>query len=307
MSTPANHPEQALTHEALLEENRSLKVSVTQLREEIAELKRLIFGSKRERFVPIQSNEHQLSLELEIQTAQEPALVKQTVSYQRAIKQAAKTASRQPFPAHLPRIEIIIEPEQDTTGMRKIGEEITEELDLKPAHLFVRKFIRPRYVSQEETFHIAALPARPIEKGIPGPGLLAQTIVDKFVYHLPFYRQAQCYDQLGMKIPSSTLNGWLPAACQLLEPLYLALQFEVLQATYLQADETPIPVLDKQKKGTTHRGYHWVYYAPEKKLVLFDYQQGRGREGPTKLLKDYQGYLQTDGYQAYSDRRCGGL
>lgn len=233
----------------LLQENQ-------RLREELAELKRLIFGSKRERFVPATRDTCQLSLELGEAIKQEPALVKQTVSYQRAIKQATKTASRQLLPAHLPRIEIIIEPDEDTTGMRKIGEEITEELDLKPARLFVRRYIRPRYVSQEETFHIAELPARPIEKGIPGPGLLAQIIADKFVYHLPFYRQAQRYEQLGMKISSSTLNGWLPAACQLLEPLYLALQFEVLQATYLQADETPIPVLDSQKKGTTHRGYH---------------------------------------------------
>jgi transposase len=163
----------------------------------------------------------------------------------------------------------------------------------------VRRYIRPRYVSVGESFHIADLPARPIEKGIPGPGLLAQILVDKFVYHLPFYRQAQRYERLGMKIPSSTLNGWLPAACNLLEPLYLALKFEVLKSTYLQGDETPIPVLDKQKKGKTHQGYHWVYYSPEEKLVLFDYQKGRSREGPKQLLKDYQGYLQTDGYQAY--------
>lgn len=282
----------SLSREQLLQENQ-------RLREEIAELKRLIFGSKRERFVPTQRDEHQLSLELETETAEEPALVKQTVSYQRAIKQVSKTASRQPFPTHLPRIEVILEPEEDVSGMRKIGEEITEELDLKPAFLFVRKFIRPRYVSDDETFHIAELPARPIEKGIPGPGLLAQIITDKFVYHLPFYRQAQRYEQLGIKIPSSTLNGWLPAACQLLEPLYLALQFEVLQATYLQADETPIPVLDSHKKGTTHRGYHWIYYSPEKKLVFFDYQEGRGREGPKQLLANFCGYLQSDGYQPY--------
>lgn len=276
----------------LLEENQ-------RLREELAELKRLIFGSKRERFVPATTDACQLSLELGEEVQPEVALVKQTVSYQRAVKQARQTTARQLLPAHLPRIEIIIEPEEDTTGMRKIGEEITEELDLKPARLFVRRYIRPRYVSSEESFHIAELPARPIEKGIPGPGLLAQIIVDKFVYHLPFYRQAQRYEQLGMKIASSTLNGWLPAACGLLEPLYLALRFEVLQATYLQADETPIPVLDNQKKGTTHRGYHWVYYSPEKKLVFFDYQQGRGREGPKQLLVNFQGYLQSDGYQAY--------
>jgi hypothetical protein len=102
-----------------------------------------------------------------------------------------------------------------------------------------------------------------------------------------------------MKIPASTLDGWFEAACLLLEPLYETLAKQVLTSTYLQADETPVPVLDKKKKGETHRGYHWVYYSPEKKLVLFDYQPGRGREGPSKLLKDYKGYLQTDGYAVY--------
>src|SRR5690606_2374899 len=70
---------------------------------------------------------------------------------------------------------------------------------------------------------------------------------------------------------------------------------------YLQVDETPIKVLDKDKKGTTHRGYHWVYHAPEEQLVLFDYREGRGREGPTECLKDFTGYLQTDGYAVYED------
>jgi transposase len=275
----------------LLEENQ-------QLRDEIKELKRLIFGSKKERFVPT-TDANQLSLGLaEVPTA--PAIpLKQTVHYERIVRKVTNKASRQLFPAHLPRVEIVIEPKEDVSGMRKIGEEITEELDLKPASLFVRRYIRPRYVSKEETFHIAALPARVIEKGIPGPGLLSQIICDKFVHHLPFYRQAQRYEQLGMKIPASTLDGWFEASCCLLEPLYNVLCKQVLSATYLQVDETPIPVIDKQKKGEAHRGYHWVYYSPDKKLVLFDYQQGRGREGPFKLLKDYHGYLQTDGYAVY--------
>ena len=107
-----------------------------------------------------------------------------------------------------------------------------------------------------------------IDKGIPGPGLLSQIICDKFVTHLPFYRQSQRYEQLGMKISASTLDGWFEAACSLLEPLYEVLAKQVLTSTYLQVDETPLPVLDKQKKGETHRGYHWVYYSPEKKLDL---------------------------------------
>lgn len=295
MSSPSLQDELAL----LQQEKQRLLAENQLLKDELAELKRLIFGSKRERFVPAQKDDTQLSLELEVETAdEEQAVVKQTVSYQRAVKQVGKKPVRQSFPDHFPRVDVVLEPEEDVSSMRKIGEEVTEELDLEPARLFVRRYIRPRYVSQEESFHIAELPARPIDKGIPGPGLLAQIIVDKFVYHLPFYRQAQRYESLGMKIPSSTLNGWLPAACNLLEPLYLALKFEVLRSTYLQVDETPIPVLDKQKKKT-HQGYHWVYLTPENKLVLFDYQKGRNREGPKQLLKDYQGYLQTDGYQAY--------
>jgi len=245
MSASSHRPDSELSQEALLEENRRLKASIAYLEEEIAELKRLIYGSKRERFVPTQKDDAQLSLELEVETTdEEQAVVKQTVSYQKAIKQTDRKSPerrspvRQSFPDHLPRIDVVLEPEEDLSAMRKIGEEITEELDLEPARLFVRRYIRPRYVSAEESFHIAELPARPIDKGIPGPGLLAQIIVDKFVYHLPFYRQAQRYERLGMKIPSSTLNGWLPAACNLLEPLYLALKFEVLKSTYLQVDET---------------------------------------------------------------------
>ena len=126
-------------------------------------------------------------------------------------------------------------------------------------------------MSVEETFYIATLPTRPIERGIPGPGLLATIIYDKFVSHLPFYRQAQRYQELGMKIPASTLEGWFEATCFLLEPLYEALKVQVMASSYVQVDETPIPVLDKQKKGETHRGYHWVYHGVESKLVLFDY------------------------------------
>jgi transposase len=282
----------------LQSEKEQLLAEKLLLLEELKELKRVVFGQKRERFVPL-TPPNQLSLSLEGEPTEPVLTVKQTVSYERAVKQTAKVAIRQPFPSHLPRLDVLIEPQEDVSKMRKIGEEITEELDLKPASLFVRRYIRPRYVSVEETFHIAPLPSRPIEKGIPGPGLLTQIIYDKFSSHLPFYRQVQRYEQLGIKIPASTLEGWFEATCCLLEPLYEALKAQVLASSYIQCDETPIPVLDKGKKGETHRGYHWVYHAVESKLVLFDYREGRGREGPTKLLENYRGYLQTDGYAVY--------
>jgi transposase len=95
------------------------------------------------------------------------------------------------------------------------------------------------------------------------------------------------------------LTVWIAATCALLDPLYEVLKREVLSSDYLQADETPIKVLDKNKKGTTHRGYHWVYHAPLKRMVLFDYCEGRGHQGPEECLEGFTGWLQTDGYAVY--------
>lgn len=134
---------------------------------------------------------------------------------------------------------------------------------------------------------------------MPGAALLAQIISDKFVLHLPFYRQCQRFAQLGMLIPRSTVNTWVTSGCSMLELLEEVHQKLVLNCSYLMADETPIPVLVKNKKGKAHRGYFWVYFSPEKRIVLFDYQPGRGRAGPSKLLQNFQGYLQADGYTLY--------
>jgi len=206
------------------------------------------------------------------------------------------------LPASLPREQVIIEPAQDVSGWIKIGEEITEELERIPGKLFVRQYVRPKYAKPDGNgVVIGELPSRPIDKGIAGPGLLAQIIIDKYTDHLPIHRQVQRFEREGMKLPSSTLTDWISATCALLDPLYEVLRKEVLSSTYLQADETPIKVLDKAKKGTTHRGFHWVYHAPQERLVLFDYREGRGREGPTECLKDFKGYLQTDGYAVYED------
>jgi hypothetical protein len=103
-----------------------------------------------------------------------------------------------------------------------------------------------------------------------------------------------------LNIAESTVGGWFNAGCDLLFPLYESLKAKVLSCDYLMADETPIPVQTKDKPGATHKGYHWVYYDPSHKLVLFDYQKTRAREGPDELLKNFSGYLQTDGYTAYN-------
>jgi len=288
----------------LLLEKSELESKVSDLQFRIEQLNRLFNGSKRERFVK-NNDENQMSLPFEVEVEQEPEKQQETITYVRNKTKRKNHPGRMPLPSHLPVKEVVIEPEEDTTGMKCIGREITEQLDYSPAKLSVIRYIRPKYINLEddETLThkgvIGKLPASPIEKCMATPATLAIIPVDKFVYHIPLNRQQERFLQGGVRIPSSTINGWLEAICHLLWPLYENLKRRILAQGYLQVDETPIQVLDKTKKGKTHRGYHWIYHSPLEKSVLFDYQPGRSREGPRQMLKGFKGYLQTDGYGVY--------
>ena len=275
--------------------------ALLMLKTEIEQIKRLIYGSKSERFVP-DVNPEQTMLALDIAVLEEASAATQIITYKRKKTEAIVSvhSGRKALPAHLPRVEIIIEPTEDTTGLKQIGKEITEQLEFDPGKFFVKQFIRPKYAKlQGEGVLMAELPSRPIEKGIPGPGLLSSIIIEKYADHLPLYRQIERFKRSGITIAPSTMSDWISAACQLISPLGEVLKKKVLSSDYLQADETPIKVLDRNKKGSTHRGYYWVYRDPVSGLVLFDYRQGRGREGPRDMLKDFQGHLQTDAYGVY--------
>lgn len=119
----------------------------------------------------------------------------------------------------LPREEVLLEPDQDVSGLTIIGKEITEEVERIPGKLFVRQYIRPKYaLPNGEGVVIADLPARPIDKGIAGPGVLAQVVIDKYTDHLPVHRQIQRFELEGIKLASSTLTDWISGACTLLDP-----------------------------------------------------------------------------------------
>jgi transposase len=272
---------------------------IQQLEHELAQLKKMIFGSKRERFVA-EVNANQLSLFSgeEISVA-EPVVDTQHIEYDR--KPPKKHPGRTALPDHLPVEVIIIEPEEDTTGMKRIGEEISETLDYTPASLIRRITIRPKYAKPDgEGVVIGKLPLRPLSKAIAEASLLAHIIVSKFIDHLPFYRQIQRFKrEYQWEVSDSTINEWFVAVCTLLHPLYERLQRKVLSSGYLQVDESPINVLDQDKPGSTHKGYQWVYYSPEAKLVMFSYRKGRGQNGPKEILAGYQGILQTDGWHVY--------
>lgn len=288
--------EQSQTH------NSTLQLQVFELTRQLDQLKKMIFGSRHERFVPSQANPSQLGLDMEMATVQSPVIVKEKqITYTRTeLSQSVSHPGRMKLPESLRREEIIIEPTEDITGHRLMGSEVTEVLDYEPGELFVKKYVRHKYSGPgNEGVLIGELPARPIDKLMAGEGLLAQIVIDKYVDHLPLYRQMQRFERNGLKLPYSTLTDWVSSTCTLIEPLFEALKKEVLKGDYLHVDETPIKVMDKDKQGTTHRGYYWVYQNSRDKIVFFDYQQGRGREGPEGILEHFQGYLQTDGYAAY--------
>lgn len=299
MQQPQEQPDYQALYQELKPAYDDLAIKTIQMQHELEQLKKIIFGSRHERFVPTTSPE-QLSLELQAEEQTTPAVLQQITYNRKQAEEKKNVPHRMPLPAHLPRETVVIEPVEPVEGCVKIGEEVTEELEYAPGKLFVRRYVRPKYArKQKEGIAIAELPVRPIEKGIAGPGLLAQIIIDKYIDHLPVYRQVQRFEREGVKLPVSTLSDWITATCNLLEPLGALHRSQTLASGYLQADETTIPVLDKDKKGSTHRGYYWVYNDPLNKRVLFDYREGRGREGPFECLKDFKGYLQCDGYDAY--------
>ena len=272
-----------------------------RLKNEISHLRKHFFGQKRERFIP-EKNDNQLTF-LNLPVSDAPLPKTETISYTRrsSVKKTGKP-SRNLLPAHFKRNEIIIEPDQDITGLKKIGEEITEELEFEPGKVYVNRYVRPKYAAVENSgVIIGLLPSRPIEKGIAGPGLLAHINISKFVDHLPLYRQQQQFKRLGVDLAASTLNGWVRSTYELTKPLVTLFKSAVLESGYIMADETPIMVQDPHVKGKNHKGYYWVYYDPLFKKVFFDYQKGRSRHGPNGVLEKFEGYLQTDGYAGYND------
>jgi transposase len=291
-------------YEASEQRNEASQLRIAKLESELAQLKKMIFGSRQERFVPLPSDHPQLSLGIEAEPVANSVVSLQKISYTRSNVTVEQKPllhpGRMKLPESLRREEITIEPSGDLAGCKMMGEEVTEVLEYAPGELYVKKYKRLKYVKPDNTgILIGSLPVRPLEKAMAGEGLLSQILIDKYVDHLPLHRQMQRFERSGVKIPYATLTGWVTETCRLITPLYEALKKEVLKSNYLLADETPIRVLDKDKSGESHKGFYWVYQNSIDRIVIFDYQEGRSREGPAKMLENFEGYLQTDGYQVY--------
>lgn len=270
---------------------------INYLESQLAMIRRMQFGQSRERF---EGDPGQMSLPFDAEPAgveQQQEEVKEKIEY---VRRRPNHKGRAKLPEHLPVQEIEIHPGGDLSDMVCIGREITEELECEPAKFYIKRYIRYKYAAKNgEGVKIGELPERVIDRGIPGAGLLAMILTGKYMDHLPLYRQKQIFARENIRIPSSTIEGWTREALIKLHPLYEQLVFDTKAKGYLQVDETPIKVLDSDKKGAAHQGYYWVYHAPLDGTVLFDYSPTRGGSAPLPILGSFRGYLQTDGYAVY--------
>ena len=177
------------------------------LKQQLSELRRLIFGSKSERFIASEIEASQLGLFQE-DNSKETIVEKEEIVYTRNKPKEKKVPVRTVLPAHLPRVEEIIEPASLADNAVKIGEQVTEVLEYNPAKLFVRKIVRPKYaIKNQNKIIIGELPSLPLPKANAGASLLANILVSKFVDHLPFYRQRQIFKRQQFEVSDATLSG----------------------------------------------------------------------------------------------------
>jgi len=186
---------------------------------------------------------------------------------------------------------------------QRIGEEITEQLEFIPAQLKVIAHVRPKYACNrcDEGVSIAPMPKLFLPKSMATPSLIAHTLVSKYQDHLPLYRQEKIWQRMGIDIPRNTVCGWIMAAAEVCMPMKDALIRAFIASGYVQADETPLQVMDEPNRKNTSVSYMWLYRsaAPDKKVVVFDYRETRQALWPKEILNGFKGYLQTDGYKGY--------
>jgi transposase len=225
-------------------------------------------------------------------------------------RRAARPHGRRPLPADLPRcrVEHPVDPKDLACACgacrRRIGQEVSEQLEYAPAGLFVIQHVRPKYACPacEQGVVIADKPPQPIERGLPGPGLIAHVIVGKYADHLPLYRLEGMLARHGVDLDRSTLGGWVAFAADLLMPLVVFMAALVRGSKVINTDDTPVPVLDRAAGagGKTRQGRLWVYHGDDAHpYVVFDYTPDRCAKGPAAWLAGYNGFLQADAYSGY--------
>lgn len=184
---------------------------------------------------------------------------------------------------------------------QEIGVDTTSQYDYKPAEIFVIEHQRVKYACTccQGCVTIAPKPPQPLDKGLPGPGLLAQILMDKYQDHIPLHRTEQRFARLGFHLSRSTMCDWMASCAELLTPLWHLLKQWVLQSKVLHTDDTTVPVRDDSKSQRRY-GRLWAYIGDDNHPgIVFDYTTTHARDGPATFLQGFQGFLQADAYGAY--------
>ena len=306
---------QAETIKKLTEQNESLQTRIKELTAQVAWLNRQLFGRKSEKLPIIDPNYPDLFASMQPDNAQQIA-----DAHDEAVEKITQTKEERHqekknriMMEDLPVLEqVILTPDNlDTNLYKKIGQEVTRIVEHKPGQLYIKEIIREKWGLKDNTATapkgmsgvlIAPMPLLPIYKGIAGASLLAEILLQKYEYHMPYYRQIKQYSHLGMKgLTESTVDGWFKQTMELLKPLYEVLKSEVMKADYVQADETTTPVINKD----THKAvkeYLWMVRAVMERLVLFYYDRGSRAGAVIESLANrynFKGYLQCDGFAGY--------
>ena len=317
----------------LLQENEALKERVSELetelklwRQKVDALLKRIYGASSEKICNQQLQLLMAGVEMPPMPLAPAAVLANKSSTEKAVR---TQPVRQGLPKHLETQEIVLEPEEVKAApqhWKKIGQEVTEELDYMPARFFRRLYIRPKYVAlpqpkaeasktgaspsdlvlqvwaqlEEKPVVIAPLPPRLIDKGYPGPGLIAHIAISKYEDHLPLFRLEKIFrERHGVQLSRQSMAEWMAQTGFWLKPIYEVIKKGLQGRGYLQVDETPIRYLDPDRPGKAQMGFLWAFSAPGSD-VLFDWQTTRGHEVPAEMLKNFKGYLQSDAYAAYT-------
>jgi transposase len=223
-----------------------------------------------------------------------------------------RKGGRRPLSDLLPRVEVLHDlsdaekvcPHDASHTLQEIGEEVSEQLDILPAVVQVIRHVRPKYACPtcKEGVRIAALPPQLIPKSVASPSLLAHVVTSKYVDGLPLYRQEKMLARLGLELPRSTLASWVVKLGDRVEPLLERMREEIRHHDFVQSDETPFQVLKEPGKRAESTSYLWALRggARDHPLLVYTYDPSRSAEVPKQLLKGFQGYLQTDGYEGYT-------
>ena len=304
------------TNKKQAEQNEKLQERIKELTAQVAWLNRQLFGRKSEKLRVYDPNMPDLFAD-EFSGLREQAEEKRDEAVEKIGKESVEDGKRnrqnRKMIEDLPVLETdIIEPTGvDLSLYRRIGEEITRVVKHKPGMLYVKEIIRPKYALKDSTqlppagqkgVEIAPMPLMPVDKCIADTSLLAEILLQKYEYHVPFYRQIQQYRHLGMKgLTESTLDGWFKKTVELLKPLYEELKREVFSCDYVQADETTVPVINREKHKAD-KEYLWMVRSVMEKLVIFHYDGGSRAGAVIESLANqyhFKGYLQCDGFAGY--------